>query len=85
MSLAHWSWCGHTVKILGVNATSGLAFLAWIVYPPFLGTLYIFFLTVAFFLIVENFLNMKPMYVLSGIRYWLMGTIKTPRTKDFDI
>lgn len=85
MTIAHWSWCGHSVKVGGVNAACSIPLLLWIIYPPFLGTLFLFLITMTFFVVIENFLNMRPIYVLDAIRYWLMGPTKTPRTKDFDI
>lgn len=85
MGNAHWSQTALDVKVAGVNAYACIPLLVFALRPSSLLVLSIFFLTVLFFIIVENVLKLRAAYVPAALRYTLMGTVRSPKTRNFDL
>lgn len=84
MANAHWSQSAGTVKVFGVNALVCIPLLMWVIKPTTLWTLGFFFLTLLFFIIVENMMKLRLSYVYPALRYSLMGTVRSPKSNRFD-
>lgn len=84
MANTHWSLSAGTVKVFGVNALACLPLIGWVIRPTEPLMLIIFFITLIFFIVVENYLKLKVVYVLAALRYTLMGTVRSPKSNKFD-
>lgn len=84
MANAHWSQSSGTVKVFGVNALVCIPLLCWIIRPSALWVLAVFFITMLFFIVVENMMKIRLCYVYPGLRYSLMGTVRSPKSNKFD-
>lgn len=84
MANAHWSQSAGTVKVFGVNALVCLPLIGWVLRPTALWILGIFFLVLIFFIVVENIMRLRLGYMGAALRYGLMGTVRSPKSNNFD-
>lgn len=85
MANSHWSQTALDVRVAGVNAYACIPLLVYALRPSSLMILSIFFMTLIFFIVVENVLKLKAAYVPAALRYQLMGTVRSPKTRNFDL
>lgn len=84
MSRAHWSYNALTVRIFNVNAFVFIPLIVAVCFPKFILGFVIFGLILAYFLIVENWLGLKSVYVPDLLRFKLMGKVRAPKSRNFD-
>lgn len=84
MSRAHWSYNALTVKVFNVNAIVFIPLIVAVCFPKFILGFVIFGLVLAYFLIVENWLGMKSVYLPDLLRFKLMGQVRAPKSNNFD-
>lgn len=85
MANIHWSQNAHTVRIVGVNAMILIPLLFWLMKLTSVFMFLVFIGTLSFFLIVENYMGLRPRYLPYLIRFVLVGCIRTPRTRTIDL
>lgn len=84
MANNHWSQTALDVKVFGVNAFATIPLLCYALRPSSISVLVIFFITLIFFIVVENHFKLRACYVPSAIRYFLMGSVRSPKSVDLD-
>lgn len=84
MANTHWSQNALTVKVFNVNAIVTIPLLFWAIRPTSFLLFGMFVMTLIFFIVVENLLGLRAQYVLPAFRYFILGTNRTPRSRNFD-